>query len=68
MKILDFWKEEINGKQIEVLKIPHDKYGNPRYFIPLDCLDEDLEKALKKAKSIGGKKICREMLQSGRGY
>jgi hypothetical protein len=44
MKILDYWKEEVNGKQIEVLKIPHDVNGKPRYFIPLDCIDENPEK------------------------
>jgi hypothetical protein len=65
MKVLDYWKEEVAGKQIKVLKIPHDINGNPRYFIPLSDINEKPEIALEKAKSIGGKKYKGKCYEAG---
>lgn len=47
---------QVDGKDIEVWKIDHDLNGNPRYVIHFLVLAQEYNEALRKVRSIGGRK------------
>jgi hypothetical protein len=48
---------QVDGKDIEVWKIDHDLNGNPRYVIHFLVLAQEYNEALRKVRSIGGRKL-----------
>ena len=55
----------IDGNKIEYWKIDYDCNGNPRYVIHFLVLDTDYEKAVRKIKSIGGRKYTAKWYGGG---
>lgn len=56
---------QVDGKDIEVWKIGHDSNGNPRYVIHFLVLAQEYNEALRKIRSIGGRKYTAKWYDGG---
>jgi hypothetical protein len=55
MQVIKSNKIRVNGQDVAYFKIDNDYNGNPRYVIHFLEIDNDYNKAINKAREIGGK-------------